>query len=156
MFDSLLTTKHKFSVGPNQTGLLYFRNELREVLGPGLYERRAKRNEYRLATISRTLQYALTTNQEVLTQDNIALRFSYHTGFAVEDAGLFATHFNVLEDRFSAGAQASALVAMYTSATCARSSEPCTARRSTSGGTPWCPPSCPPLCWIRCAPTASA
>ncbi|MBC8042029.1 MAG: slipin family protein [Rhizobacter sp.] len=75
----------RLSVAPNELGFLYRRNVLAEELAAGIYERFDFNNELTLFTVPLTPKLQLITNQEVLTKDNIALRFSYHILYRITD-----------------------------------------------------------------------
>ncbi len=77
--------KKKFSVGPEQTGFMYQDNKFVKKLEPGIYEFRDPDNTITIYTISHFPQYRTFSNQELLTKDNIALRFSYHVFYHVSD-----------------------------------------------------------------------
>lgn len=75
----------RFSVAPNQEGFIYRKNVLAETLTAGVYERFDFNNELTLFTLPLTPTLQQITNQEVLTKDNIALRFSYHILYRITD-----------------------------------------------------------------------
>ena len=112
MLRQLFQPTQTFNVLPNHIGLLYFQNVLQETLSAGRYERRGKAQDYRLIQLSTVVHYTTVTNQEVLTRDNIALRFSYYLGYAISDAELFAQTLSI-EDTYGASGNAGTLVAMH-------------------------------------------
>lgn len=77
-----------FSVAPEHSGFLFQDNHLWRKLEPGVYKVpvRAwdKSYDYQLVTIPLLPQWATITNQEVLTSDQIALRFSFSVLYRIE------------------------------------------------------------------------
>ncbi len=69
--------KKSFSVFPNNIGLLYKENEFQEELKPGVYRFFDRKNVIQIIQIPTIEKFRTVINQEVLTKDNIALRFSY-------------------------------------------------------------------------------
>ncbi len=88
--------RKEFRVNPNQTGCLFFRNQLHTKLQPGIYRYWDWRNEYTLLNISQNIRNAYIKNQEVLTKDNIALRFSMVFLYAVSDLDKLLNYFNIV------------------------------------------------------------
>ncbi|MFZ9737459.1 MAG: slipin family protein [Prochlorotrichaceae cyanobacterium] len=84
-----------FQVRPNQVGCLFRRNQLTQQLSPGIYRLWDWRNELALLTLSTVPRSLLVSNQEVLTQDNIALRFSYVLLYRIQHIDRFLTSFDL-------------------------------------------------------------
>ena len=84
----------KYEVRRNQIGFLYRKNVLEKTLNAGVYKVWDWNNETtftRLPTATRTVQ---VNNQEVLTKDNVALRFSYFIFYTVTNGEMFLSQFN--------------------------------------------------------------
>ncbi|WP_237269912.1 slipin family protein [Synechocystis sp. CACIAM 05] len=82
----------RFSVRPNCLGLLYRKNCFEKTLEPGIYSFWDFRSELELFLIPRSDQFFIVTNQEVLTKDNIALRFSYIVNYRITDGPKLLTY----------------------------------------------------------------
>jgi regulator of protease activity HflC (stomatin/prohibitin superfamily) len=72
-----------FQVRPNQVGCLFKNNVLAQKLEAGTYRFEDDKGEYTLLPIDTTLRFLLINNQEVLSKDNVALRFSYFLSYRV-------------------------------------------------------------------------
>lgn len=68
--------KKQYQVKPNTVGFLYRNNVFEEKLMPGFHEIWDWKNRTELLTLPETSKLLTITNQEVLSKDNIALRFS--------------------------------------------------------------------------------
>ncbi|MCP9494220.1 MAG: slipin family protein [Pyrinomonadaceae bacterium MAG19_C2-C3] len=101
--------RRTFSVPPNHTGFLYKKNRLVLKLEPGIYRIFDWRNETQLLTLPTTNKLQTVTNQEVLTSDNVALRFSYFIEYRIGNPDRFITKFNVTH-QFTATAEAEQLM----------------------------------------------
>jgi regulator of protease activity HflC (stomatin/prohibitin superfamily) len=75
----------QYIVRPNMMGYLFRENKLEKKLGPGYHEVNDFRNRTELITIPETKKMLIVTNQEVLTQDNVALRFSFYVIYRIAD-----------------------------------------------------------------------
>jgi len=95
-----------YQVRPNTEGLLYRNNVLERQLPPGHYEVADWRNRTQLLLLPTTARQLLITNQEVLTRDSIALRFSCVLLYRLFDVRLFATSFDVGQGAAAALAEA--------------------------------------------------
>lgn len=80
-----MAVRKVFQVRPNQIGCLFYRNQLQQTLTPGIYRYWDWLNEYAFLPISTHERYVLTKNQEVLTKDSIAMRFSYILVYEIAD-----------------------------------------------------------------------
>jgi regulator of protease activity HflC (stomatin/prohibitin superfamily) len=92
----------RFSVLPNEIGLLYRKNRLEKKINAGIYDYFDYGKELNLLTLSLTTRLHTVLNQEVLTKDNVALRFSYFVEYRVENienfvekTDVFSTPYNV-------------------------------------------------------------
>lgn len=73
------------SVAPGTQGFLFKNNRLSETLDPGVYYRFAPFRRLVLYTVPMTRMLERVTNQEVLTQDNIAFRFSFALTYKITE-----------------------------------------------------------------------
>ncbi len=85
----------RFSVSPNEIGYLYHRNRLEKKLEAGVYDRFDYRRVLSIVTLPKTSRIQNVVNQEVITKDNIALRFSFFIEYGISDPDLFIDKFNV-------------------------------------------------------------
>lgn len=85
----------KFSVAPNHVGYLYRKNRLSVKLEPGIYRFFDPLKEIYLVSLPTTNMLQTITNQEVLTQDNVALRFSYIIEYRISDSDKYILRFNM-------------------------------------------------------------
>jgi regulator of protease activity HflC (stomatin/prohibitin superfamily) len=86
--------RKKFSVRPNHVGYLYRRNQLTQTLGPDIYKFFDWFSEVEMVVLPTGPRLLTVSNQEVLTQDNIALRFSYFVEYKITDGEKFLSRFN--------------------------------------------------------------
>jgi regulator of protease activity HflC (stomatin/prohibitin superfamily) len=85
----------KFSVAPNHVGYLFRKNRFDVKLEPGVYRFFDPLGDLHAVTLPLTTRIQNVVNQEVLTRDNIALRFSYFIEYRVGDPDRYVTHFDV-------------------------------------------------------------
>jgi regulator of protease activity HflC (stomatin/prohibitin superfamily) len=85
--------KKKYQVRPNTVGFLYRNNTFERKLLPGYHKIRDWRNRTELFALSETSKLLTVTNQEVLTKDNIALRFSFSVIYKITDGQKFLDKF---------------------------------------------------------------
>jgi regulator of protease activity HflC (stomatin/prohibitin superfamily) len=97
MFSILKTV----SVQPNQVGYLYKNNRFHKRLQPGLYRFWAGFTEFTTVLLPISERFVSVTNQEVLTKDNIALRFSYFVRYTVSDTDRFVAKFDVFKGEYA-------------------------------------------------------
>lgn len=83
-----------YLVRPNTLGFLYRNNVLEKTLPPGRYEVADWRNRTELLALPTTARQLTITNQEVLTSDSIALRFSCVVLYRIADGTLFVNSFD--------------------------------------------------------------
>ncbi|PID68986.1 MAG: hypothetical protein CR968_00180 [Flavobacteriia bacterium] len=105
--------KRRFSVKPNNTGYLYKKNKLEKTLEPGIYELSDRKKYYQLVAIPTTTSLANIYNQEVLTKDNIALRFSFVVEYSISNPDKFVERFDILQPHFDPINQAEIIVHNY-------------------------------------------
>ena len=85
--------RKKYQVKPNTAGFLYRDNMFERKLDPGYYKIWDCNNRTELFTLSETSKLLTVTNQEVLTKDNIALRFSFNVIYKITDGQKFLGKF---------------------------------------------------------------
>jgi regulator of protease activity HflC (stomatin/prohibitin superfamily) len=85
----------KFSVAPNHIGYLYRKNRLSMKLEPGIYRLFDPLKDMRLVSLPTTNRLQTIINQEVLTQDNVALRFSYIIEYRISDSDKYIARFDL-------------------------------------------------------------
>ena len=86
--------RKKFSVPRNARGYLFRRNRLEQTLEPDIYKILDLFSEVDVVVLPTTPRLLTVTNQEVLTKDNIALRFSYFIEYKIVDGEKFLSRFN--------------------------------------------------------------
>jgi regulator of protease activity HflC (stomatin/prohibitin superfamily) len=86
------------SIKPHHAGYLYKNNRLYKRLEPGRYRFWAGLSELSAIAIPTTERLVVITNQDVLTRDNIALRFSYVIRYAVNQSDRFVASFDVMQN----------------------------------------------------------
>ena len=84
-----------YQVRPNSVGMLYRNNVLEKELPPSRYEVLDPLGRTQLLALPTTPRQLLITNQEVLTRDSIALRFSCVVLYRVADGQRFAASFDI-------------------------------------------------------------
>ena len=87
------------SVTPNHQGFLYKKNQLIRVLQPGIYKFWDWQNELAVVMLPTNRRLLVVTNQEVLTQDQVALRFSYFVQYCIDDGQKILDHFDLLNEQ---------------------------------------------------------
>lgn len=85
----------KFSVPPNHVGYLFRKNRFDVKLEPGIYRFFDPFAERHVIVLPTSNKIQTIINQEVLTQDNVALRFSYFVEYRIGDADKFVQRFDV-------------------------------------------------------------
>jgi regulator of protease activity HflC (stomatin/prohibitin superfamily) len=85
--------KKTYQVKPNTIGFLYRNNVLEQKLDPGYFEVFDFRNRTELILLPSSSRFMTITNQEVLTKDNIALRFSFTVLYKISDGQKFLSKF---------------------------------------------------------------
>ncbi|OWP63404.1 hypothetical protein CDA63_09370 [Hymenobacter amundsenii] len=87
--------KTTYQVKPNQEGFLFRDNVLERTLPPGRYDVWDLRRRTVLLTLPTTSRLLIITNQEVLTKDSIALRFSFTVFYHIADGVRFLRQFEL-------------------------------------------------------------
>ena len=87
----------KISIAPNHVGFLFRNNQLERQLNAGVYRVWQGFNEIDVISLPLAERVSIVTNQEVLTKDNIALRFSYVVWYRVADGQKFLQNFDVFQ-----------------------------------------------------------
>ena len=85
--------KKQYQVKPNTVGFLYRDNIFEEKLTSGYHEIWDWKNRTELFTLPETSKLLTVTNQEVLTKDNVALRFSFNVIYKITDGQKFLSKF---------------------------------------------------------------
>ena len=92
-----LICRKKYEVKPNTVGFLYRNNVLEQKLEPGVYKVWDRKNRTELFTLPSVSRFLTIINQEVLSKDNIAFRFSFNVVYKIIDGEKFLTKF-ILDD----------------------------------------------------------
>jgi regulator of protease activity HflC (stomatin/prohibitin superfamily) len=85
----------KVSITPNHVGYLYRKNRLRSKLDPGIYRFFDPLNEVSVISLPTANRLQTVINQEVLTQDTVALRFSYIIEYRISDSDRYIERFDL-------------------------------------------------------------
>jgi len=88
-------SKKKYQVKPNTIGYLYRNNIFEKELTPGYYEIRDWKNRTELICLPTTSKLITIINQEVLTKDNVAFRFSFNILYRIIDGQKFLSKFSL-------------------------------------------------------------
>lgn len=91
----MLIFKTKFRIRQNETGFLFNKYKFIEKLETGIHERTSWKKEYQLFCIPTNSKLITVLNQEVLTKDNIALRFSFNIQYRIIDGEKFLGQVNL-------------------------------------------------------------
>ena len=94
----------ELEVAPNCVGLLFKKNVFQQELSAGIYKF-SPWEKVHIISLSQKLRSIRVVNQEVLTADNIALRFSFYLLYKLDNAKLFTDNFGVEESHFSVAEQ---------------------------------------------------
>lgn len=86
------------AVKPNHIGYLYKDNQFYKRLQPGIYRFWSGFADFKIAQLPTNERFVTVTNQEVLTKDNIALRFSYFVRYTITDSDRFVTKFDAFQE----------------------------------------------------------
>jgi len=87
--------KKQYQVKPNTVGFLYRDNMFEKKLTPGYHEIWDWKNRTELFLLPETSKLLTVTNQEVLTKDNIAIRFSFNVIYKIVDGQKFLNKFSL-------------------------------------------------------------
>lgn len=93
--------KQEYQVKPNTKGYLFKNHTFEIELEPGYHYYWNYGVKRELFVLPTTEKFILITNQEVLTKDNVALRFSYSLLYKISDGKKVLTEFQL--DRQTAG-----------------------------------------------------
>lgn len=85
--------KKQYQVRPNTVGFLYRDNIFEQKLNAGYHEISDWNNRTELFSIPVTSKLISITNQEVLTKDNVALRFSFNVLYKITDGQKLLSQF---------------------------------------------------------------
>lgn len=85
--------KKQYQVKPNTVGFLYRDNIFEQKLLPGYHEVWDWKNRTDFFSLPATSKLLTVTNQEVLTKDNVALRFSFNIIYKIIDGQKFLSKF---------------------------------------------------------------
>jgi regulator of protease activity HflC (stomatin/prohibitin superfamily) len=102
--------RKKISIRPNYVGYVYKKNKLIEQLNPGIYTFFDINAEIDVITLPTIHDIYPVTNQEVLTKDNIALRFSYIVEYQIVDGELFLSKVDAFNRYANVLAQAQQII----------------------------------------------
>lgn len=100
----------RISVRPNHIGYLYQNNQFKKKLNPGVYNFFHFFSKIDCVTLPTISQNFSVVNQEVLTKDNIALRFSYIIEYKVSDESVFLAKFDILQKKINWLAEAEKII----------------------------------------------
>jgi len=85
--------KKEYQVRPNTIGYLYRNHAFEKKLEPGFYKITDFNNRTELFVLPITNKLISVTNQEVLTKDNVALRFSFNIVYRITEGDKFLSKF---------------------------------------------------------------
>jgi regulator of protease activity HflC (stomatin/prohibitin superfamily) len=87
--------KNAIQIYPNTKGYLYKNLKFEKELEPGVHEIKLEKEKDFHIILSLLNNFTNVTNQEVLTKDNISLRFSYFINFRITDGLKVLDNFDV-------------------------------------------------------------
>lgn len=87
--------RKNYQVKPNTAGYLYEDNVFKQKLTSGNYKMWDFGNKTEVLILPETPKLITITNQEVLTKDNIALRFSFNVLYRIVDGEKFLSNFSL-------------------------------------------------------------
>ncbi len=85
----------RFSVPANHKGYLFRKNILFQTLEPGIYSFFDPGFYLKLYSVPEYSKIITVSNQEVLTKDNVAFRFSYFVKYRISDGKKFLSSFSM-------------------------------------------------------------
>lgn len=91
----------RFFVSPYETGYLYRKNRLEKKLDAGIYDHFDYQKVLRLVTLPTANRIQVIVNQEVLTRDNVALRFSFFVEYRINNTDKFLENTDVFTNPFN-------------------------------------------------------
>ncbi len=84
-----------FQVKANTTGFVFRKNVLETQLEPGIYKFWDFNNQLEFISLQSTSKLLNIVNQEVLTKDNIAFRFSFYLTYRIANGEKFLNNFSL-------------------------------------------------------------
>lgn len=87
--------RKEYQIKPNQIGYLFRNNIFFKKLTPGVYKVWDWKNRTELFCLPQNSKLLTITNQEVLTKDNVALRFSYNILYKISNGEVFLSNFSL-------------------------------------------------------------
>lgn len=100
----------RFAVLPNEVGYLYRKYRLERKLEPGIYDYFDYQKVLRSVNVPLSNRVINIVNQEVLTKDNIALRFSFFVEYKISDPDIFIENTDVFINQYNIFFQAEQLI----------------------------------------------
>lgn len=91
----------RFFVSPNEIGYLYRKNRLEQKLEAGIYDYFDYQKVLKLVTLPMANRIQNIINQEVLTKDNVALRFSFFVEYKISDTDKFLEKTDVFANLYN-------------------------------------------------------
>lgn len=88
----------RFEVNPNQLGFMFKNKKLNKKMTPGIYKIWDPFNRIDFVNIPLTEKELTVVNQEVLTKDNVALRFSFIVHYRITDGEKFLSKFEFYKE----------------------------------------------------------
>lgn len=85
--------KKRYEVKPNMLGFFYRNNVFEQKWEPGYYKVWEGNDITQLFCLPTTVKLVNVTNQEILTKDNIALRFSFNITYQIINGEKFLSNF---------------------------------------------------------------
>lgn len=90
--------KKTFQVKPNMVGYLFRQNVLEKKFEPGIYKFWNFDNQLEMINLPINSKFLNIINQEVLSKDNIAFRFSFYLLYKINDGEKFLSKFSLDKD----------------------------------------------------------
>lgn len=87
--------KKTFQVKPNTLGYLFRNNVFEKTLEPGYHKIFDWKDRCELFVLPQTAKLLTINNQEVLTKDNVALRFSFNILYKISDGKVLLSKFSL-------------------------------------------------------------
>lgn len=91
----------RFFVSPSEVAYLYRKNRLEQKLDPGIYDYFDYQKVLRLVALPTANRIQIIVNQEVLTKDNVALRFSFFVEYKINDTDKFLENTDVFTNPYN-------------------------------------------------------
>src|SRR5882762_9624091 len=91
----------RFSVSPSEIGYLYRKNRLTQKLDAGIYDFFDYKKVLKLVSFPTTNRIQTIVNQEVLTKDNVALRFSFFVEYKIGNVDKFIETIDVFTNPYN-------------------------------------------------------